>query len=97
MRYLPKECLTKATFFWNSGIFMFRANDMINAFELYAKDIITNIVKSVDKSEKDLSFTKHDRGYRGNLEEISINYAIMEKAKNLVAIPYSSGWSDLGN
>ena len=94
---LAQRMLDEGNFFWNSGIFMFRANDMINAFELYAKDIITNVVKSVDKSEKDLSFTKLDRGYWDNLEEISIDYAIMEKAKNLVAIPYSSGWSDLGN
>jgi len=94
---LAQRMLDEGNFFWNFGIFMFRANDMINAFELYAKDIITNVVKSVDKSEKDLSFTKLDRGYWANLEEISIDYAIMEKAKNLVAIPYSSGWSDLGN
>ena len=70
---------------------------MISAFELYAKDILSKVVKSVDKSLEDLSFTKLDRGNWSNLKEISIDYAIMEKAKNLVAIPYLSGWSDLGN
>jgi mannose-1-phosphate guanylyltransferase/mannose-6-phosphate isomerase len=89
--------LDEGNYFWNSGIFMFRANDMIAAFELYAKDIISNVVKSVDQSVDDLSFTKLDSKYWKDLEEISIDYAIMEKAKNLVAIPYSSGWSDLGN
>jgi mannose-1-phosphate guanylyltransferase/mannose-6-phosphate isomerase len=44
-----------------------------------------------------LFFTKLDRTYWSKLKEISIDYAIMEKAKNLVTIPYSSGWSDLGN
>ena len=94
---LAKTMLDEGNHFWNSGIFMFRANDMIAAFELYAKDIISNVVKSVDQSVDDLSFTKLDSKYWKDLEEISIDYAIMEKAKNLVAIPYSSGWSDLGN
>ena len=94
---LAKRMLDEGNYFWNSGIFMFRANDMISAFELYAKDIISNVVKSVDQSEEDLSFTKLDRTYWSNLKEISIDYAIMEKAKNLIAIPYSSDWSDLGN
>ena len=94
---LAKTMLDEGNYFCNSGIFMFRANDMIAAFELYAKDIISNVVKSVDQSVDDLSFTKLDSKYWNDLEEISIDYAIMEKAKNLVAIPYSSGWSDLGN
>ena len=89
--------LEEGDYFWNSGIFMFRAKDMIGAFELYAKDIISKVMKSVDLSVEDLSFTKLDSKYWRDLEEISIDYAIMEKAKNLVAIPYSSGWSDLGN
>ena len=94
---LAKRMINEGNYLWNSGIFMFRAKDMISAFELYAKDIISKVVKSVDKSLEDLSFTKLDRGYWSNLKEISIDYAIMEKAKNLVAIPYLSGWSDLGN
>ncbi len=94
---LAKRILDEGNYFWNSGIFMFRAKDMISAFELYAKDIISNVVKSVDQSVEDLSFTKLDGSYWSNLKEISIDYAIMEKTKNLVAIPYYSGWSDLGN
>ena len=94
---LAKRMLNEGNYFWNSGIFMFRAEDMIAAFELYAKDIISNVLKSVDQSVEDLFFTKLDTSHWGNLKEISIDYAIMEKAKNLVAIPYSSGWSDLGN
>ncbi len=94
---LAQRMLDEGNYFWNSGIFMFRANDMISAFNLYAKDIISNVVKSVNQSVEDLSFTKLDKVHWSNLKEISIDYAIMEKAKNLVAIPYSSGWSDLGN
>ena len=84
-------------YYWNSGIFMFRASDIISAFELYAKEIKSIVMKSVNLSEEDLAFTKLDLKNWSKLEAISIDYAIMEKAKNLVAIPYDSGWSDLGN
>ncbi len=92
-----QRMLDEGNYLWNSGIFMFRAKDMISAFKLYAKDILSNVMRSVDLSFEDLGFTKLDKKYWSNLKEISIDYAIMEKAKNLVAIPYFSGWSDLGN
>ena len=89
--------LEDGNYFWNSGIFMFRAKDMIRAFELYEKDMLSNVIKSIDLSAEDLSFTKINSKHWSDLDEISIDYAIMEKAKNLISIPYSSGWSDLGN
>jgi len=92
-----QRMLEEGNYFWNSGIFMFRAKDMVNAFEMYAKDIILKVIQSIDQSEEDLSFIKLDSDNWRELKEISIDYAIMEKANNLVAIPYSSGWSDLGN
>lgn len=92
-----KEMIEKDNFFWNAGIFMFRANDMISAFNLYAKDMLTNVSKSVDLSFKDLVFTRLHPKYWGILDNISIDYAIMEKVKNLVAIPYFGDWSDLGD
>ena len=91
------KMLDQGNFFWNSGIFMFRAKDMINAFDLYAKDILSSVVKAVELSVTDLEFTRLDPSSWSNLEAISIDYAIMEKAKNLVSIPYYSSWSDLGN
>ena len=92
-----KRMLEDGNYFWNSGIFMFRAKDMISAFELYEKDMLSNVIKSIDLSAEDLSFTKINSKHWSDLDDISIDYAIMEKAKNLISIPYSSGWSDLGN
>ena len=92
-----KRMLEEGNYFWNSGIFMFRAQDMIKAFELYAKDILSAVSQSVDLSVEDLSFTKLNSKHWNDLQNISIDYAIMEKAKNLISIPYSYGWSDLGS
>ncbi len=96
-KVLAQKMFNEGDYYWNSGIFMFRASDIISAFELYAKEIKSIVMKSVNLSEEDLAFTKLDLKNWNKLEAISIDYAIMEKAKNLVAIPYDSGWSDLGN
>ena len=91
------EMLDEGNYLWNSGIFMFRAKDMIAAFELYAKDILSSVVKALELGIVDMGFIRLDPKCWSDVEEISIDYAIMEKAKNLVAIPYYSSWSDLGN
>ncbi len=92
-----QRMLSEDNYFWNSGIFMFRAKDMISAFEIYAKDTLKKVKTSISLSKEDLAFTKLEKKYWSSLKQISIDYAIMEKAKNLVAIPFSSSWSDLGN
>lgn len=94
---LAKKMLDEGNHFWNSGIFMFRAKDMIAAFKTHAKDILSSVTKAVDHSEKDLGFIRLQSKFWSNLEKISIDYAIMEKAKNLVAVSFASSWSDLGN
>ena len=76
---------------------MFSAKSMINAFQLYANEILSLVSKSLELSEVDLGFRRLNPKYWDRLENISIDYAIMEKAKNIVAIPYYSSWSDLGN
>lgn len=70
---------------------------MISAFELYGKDIKSIIMKPINQSVEDLTFTKLGSKYWTKLEAISNDYAIMEKVKNLVAIPYQYGLLALGN
>tara|TARA_B100000242_G_C43053446_1_gene492399 strand:+ start:3912 stop:5348 length:1437 start_codon:yes stop_codon:yes gene_type:complete len=91
------KMFSQNNYFWNSGIFLFRAKDLINAYNLHAKDILTSVEKAINKSVKDLDFVRLDPNNWSNIKEISIDYAIMEKANNLVGIPYNSSWTDLGN
>ena len=80
-------------FLWNSRIFLFRAQDMIEAFKAHAPIILTSLEKQFNASS-DLGCAAVEPW--SSLENISIDYAIMEKANNLVAVPYTSSWSDLG-
>ena len=83
-------------FLWNAGIFLFRAKDMVEAFKAYAPNTLDLVKESISKSEKDLGFVRLAAEPWSLLEDISIDFAIMEKSKNLVAVPYTSKWSDLG-
>lgn len=83
-------------FLWNSGIFLFKASDMVNAFRTLAPKTLKLALDAVDAATEDLSFLRLNPRAWKKLEDISIDYAIMEKIPNLVAVPYSSKWSDLG-
>ena len=91
-----EKMLAAGNFLWNSGIFLFCAQDMIDAFEAYAPEALDLVCKAVDHSVPDLGFLRLAAEPWSLLEDISIDYAIMEKAQNLVAVPYKSKWSDLG-
>ena len=91
-----KRMLGTGDFLWNAGIFLFRAQDMVEAFQLYAPEMSRLVEKSLAEATPDLGFLRLSREPWISLKDISIDYAVMEKAQNLVAIPYKSNWSDLG-
>lgn len=82
-------------FFWNSGIFLWRADTILNAFEQYAPEIATifNAGKLVFGTEEESKFINNQFP---NSPNISIDYAIMEKAENVYVKVVDVGWSDLG-
>ena len=75
---------------------MFRACDLLEAFEKYKKMMLLGVRKAVEGSVPDLGFLRLEVNSWEELENISLDYAIMEKAENIVAVPFSAGWSDLG-
>ncbi|MCY4316290.1 MAG: mannose-1-phosphate guanylyltransferase/mannose-6-phosphate isomerase [Roseovarius sp.] len=102
--FVEKPCLTEAEkllssggYLWNSGIFLFKASTMINAFKDLAPDMLNHVVKAVDEAKPDLGFVRLAKEHWEKCPEISIDYAIMEKADNLNVVPHNGDWSDLGN
>ena len=92
-----RSMIKAGSFLWNAGIFLFKAEDIIAAFEYFEPYNLKLTKQAVKTAKSDLGFLRLNPKPWNNLENISIDYAIMEKAKNLVAIPYLSKWSDLGN
>nr|WP_157054283.1 mannose-1-phosphate guanylyltransferase/mannose-6-phosphate isomerase [Ruegeria sp. 6PALISEP08] len=82
---------------WNGGIFLFRASDIIAAFETHAPALMTPVKAACEAAKADLGFLRLDPEAWRQAEDISIDYAVMEKADNLSVVPFSAGWSDLGD
>ena len=88
--------LASGRFLWNAGIFLFTAETLIAACRQHAPDVLTPVQAAVDQAQADLGFTRLAEGPWQGVPDISIDYAIMERAPNLAVMPYGAGWSDLG-
>ncbi|MBE0553974.1 MAG: mannose-1-phosphate guanylyltransferase/mannose-6-phosphate isomerase [Rhodobacteraceae bacterium] len=81
---------------WNAGIFLFSARAMIAAFAEHAPALLQGARAAVEGAARDLAFTRLAEAPWQALPDISIDYAIMEKAANLSVMPFTGHWSDLG-
>ncbi|MCZ8081067.1 MAG: mannose-1-phosphate guanylyltransferase/mannose-6-phosphate isomerase [Rhodobacteraceae bacterium] len=95
-RDAAETMLASGNFLWNAGIFLFTAATMIDAFRAHAPGLLTPVRAAVDAARADLGFLRLDEAAWKGAEAISIDYAVMERAGNLVAVPFGAGWSDLG-
>jgi mannose-1-phosphate guanylyltransferase/mannose-1-phosphate guanylyltransferase/mannose-6-phosphate isomerase len=92
-----EQMLASGTFLWNAGIFLVSVRAICDAFARYAPDMITPAQAALDGAEQDLGFRRLNGAAFGQIEKISLDYAIMEKADNLQVLAFSDGWSDLGD
>ncbi len=87
----------QSKFLWNSGIYLFTTETIIEAFKEYSPKLLDCVSASVQNSIKDLDFIRLDEKNWNGIEPISIDYAIMEKVPNMLVAPYEFGWDDLGD
>lgn len=83
-------------FFWNAGIFVWNAETITTAIRTYAPQI----ARVIDELEPALFTDKEQEELKRlfpTCEKISIDYAVMEKAKDIYVLPAEFGWSDLGS
>lgn len=92
-----EEMLKAKNFLWNAGIFLFRVGDLIAAYREYAPEILQAIEISHGQARTDLGFLRLEEESFATCPNISIDYAIMEKASQVMTVPVSCGWSDLGS
>jgi mannose-1-phosphate guanylyltransferase len=90
-----KEYLEDGGYLWNAGIFIWRAESILNAFEKHATQIYETLTVDVSKFG-----TREEQAYIDKqyplTDKISVDYAIMEKSNAVYSIPADIGWSDLG-
>jgi mannose-1-phosphate guanylyltransferase / mannose-6-phosphate isomerase len=91
------EMLEAGHFLWNAGIFLFAARDIIAAFDAHAPQLTAPVRAAVAGAQADLGFLRLDPAPWKDVEAISVDYAVMEKADDLAVVPFGAGWSDLGS
>ncbi|MEJ2228109.1 MAG: mannose-1-phosphate guanylyltransferase/mannose-6-phosphate isomerase [Alphaproteobacteria bacterium] len=85
-------------FYWNAGIFLVSAKAVIEAFHTHQPDVLKQAELALRHAEPDPDFNficLDERSYAAS-PNISVDYAIMEKAQNVKCVPLSVQWSDLG-
>ncbi len=91
------EMLATGRFLWNAGIFAFSVRTILAAFEAHAPDLIAPVRAAVEGGVEDLDFFRLAEAPFAQAEDISIDYAVMERADNLAVAPFDGGWNDLGS
>lgn len=92
---LAKTFLASGDFLWNAGIFIWKVQDILHAFEQHMSEMYEVFHAEQDKFDTFEEPTATEAIYP-QCSNISIDYGIMEKAHNVKIIPASFGWSDLG-
>ncbi|WP_415893544.1 mannose-1-phosphate guanylyltransferase/mannose-6-phosphate isomerase [Neptuniibacter sp. PT8_73] len=109
-RYMPVEAfvekpdlktatayLESGEYFWNSGMFMFRADRYLEELKQHRPDILAACEGAMSNTEADLDFLRVDKSKFAACPDDSIDYAVMEKTDCAVVVPMDAGWSDVGS
>ncbi len=90
-----QQYLDAGNFFWNAGIFIWSVKAVTEAFQNNAPSILKVLGEDISKYNTADEQAYIDRVYP-NTEKISVDYALLERSKNVYTIPADIGWSDLG-
>ncbi|WP_386413019.1 mannose-1-phosphate guanylyltransferase/mannose-6-phosphate isomerase [Stutzerimonas stutzeri] len=103
-RFVEKPDLARANdylesgdYYWNSGMFMFKASVYLDALESFRPDILTACKSALGLGHKDMDFIRVDPVAFAACPDDSIDYAVMEKTTEAAVIPLDAGWSDIGS
>ena len=92
-----KEYVAAGKYFWNSGMFMFRASAILNELVKYEDTMAADVKAAFESRSRDLDFIRIEKEAFAKCKGESIDYAVMEKTNNAAMVPLSSDWNDVGS
>jgi mannose-1-phosphate guanylyltransferase len=94
---LATEYFNHGTYLWNSGIFIFKPNILIEEAKLYENTMLQHVENSLLEASFDQDFIRLNNKYYSKISPNSIDYSIMEKSHKIAVVKADFGWRDLGN
>ncbi len=91
------DFLSSGQYLWNAGIFLSRATTLIEALGRYSPDILEACRQATAQPLRDGHFTRVDAAVFARCRSQSIDYAVMERADNVMVYPFNGVWSDVGS
>lgn len=92
-----RELIKEANIFWNAGIFIFNTEYFIDQIKIHANDIYISSRDAILKAKKNDIFIDPDKEIFATCRNDSIDYALLEKSKNIKVSIYKGKWTDIGS
>jgi mannose-1-phosphate guanylyltransferase/mannose-6-phosphate isomerase len=89
--------LDSGGYYWNSGMFLFRASVLLAELERFRPDIVAACREAFASAKRDGDFIRVDREAFARCPADSIDYAVMEKTDDAMVLPVDIGWNDVGS
>jgi mannose-1-phosphate guanylyltransferase/mannose-6-phosphate isomerase len=92
-----RDYLASGDYYWNSGMFLFKASRYLEELKKYSPEILISCEKSMAVTMPDMDFVRVDKEAFQSCPDDSVDYAVMEKTASAMVIPMDAGWSDVGS
>ena len=85
------------SWYWNSGMFVCQAKTLIDESSIHSSEILSKVRSSVKNAIYDFDFIRLEEKTFASSPNMSIDYALMEKSKNVIVVPIDAKWTDVGS
>ena len=92
-----EQYIALGDYYWNSGMFMFRAQAFLDELEKHEPDMVSQCRLAAAEMAEDIGFLRLDKKAFAACKADSIDYAVMEKTDRACVVPMDAGWSDIGS
>ncbi|MYL24804.1 mannose-1-phosphate guanylyltransferase/mannose-6-phosphate isomerase [Halomonas alkaliantarctica] len=91
------DYVASGAYYWNSGMFLFRADRYLEELQAYRPDIAAACTAAMQDTQPDLDFIRIKAAAFKQCPSESVDYAVMEKTRRALVVPLDAGWSDVGS
>ena len=94
---MAEQYLASGDYFWNSGMFLFRASRYLEELERFQPAVVAACRDALSKAKSDLDFIRLDHDAYAASPDIAVDYAVMEQTSDAATVALDAGWNDIGS